>query len=92
MRALVVEDEPKVASFITKELQAHAFVVDVARDGLEGERMAREQIYDIILLDWMMPRKRHNLLIAWQYVACEPLSMRLPGNASILRLMYLQHL
>ncbi len=57
MRALIVEDEPKVASFIAKELQAHSFAVDVAADGVSGEQMARANGYDIILLDWMLPRK-----------------------------------
>ncbi|MBL8002486.1 MAG: response regulator transcription factor [Flavobacteriales bacterium] len=57
MRALIVEDEPKVASFIAKELQSHAFAVDLAADGEAGERMARSNTYDVILLDWMLPRK-----------------------------------
>jgi hypothetical protein len=57
MRALVVEDEPKVASFIAKELQAHSFMVDTAGDGVAGERLARANEYDIILLDWMLPGK-----------------------------------
>ena len=57
MRALIVEDEPKVASFIAKELQSHAFAVDVAPDGVAGEQLARANSYDIILLDWMLPRK-----------------------------------
>lgn len=57
MRALVVEDEPKVASFIAKELQSHAFAVDVATNGVDGEQLARTHPYDVILLDWMVPRK-----------------------------------
>lgn len=57
MRALIVEDEPKVAAFIAKELAAHGFTVDVASDGAEGERMAVGRSYAIILLDWMLPRK-----------------------------------
>jgi two-component system copper resistance phosphate regulon response regulator CusR len=54
MRALVVEDEPKLASFIEKELKAHGFFVDTAGDGRKGEELARKNTYDIILLDWIL--------------------------------------
>lgn len=57
MRALVVEDEEKVASFISKELQAHGFTVDIAPDGSQAEHCITLQAYDIVLLDWMLPRK-----------------------------------
>jgi DNA-binding response OmpR family regulator len=57
MRALIVEDEPQVAAFIAKELQAHGLVPDVAVDGLEGMEKAATGHYDIILLDWMLPKR-----------------------------------
>lgn len=56
MRALIIEDEPKVAAFIAEELRKHGFTVDMADDGLDGERQALAQRYDIILLDWMLPK------------------------------------
>jgi DNA-binding response OmpR family regulator len=57
MRALIVEDEPKVAAFIAEELARQGFTVDVADNGLDGERMALAQRYDIVLLDWMLPKR-----------------------------------
>ncbi|MCD6270110.1 MAG: heavy metal response regulator transcription factor [Deltaproteobacteria bacterium] len=57
MKVLVVEDEQKVANFLQKGLREEQFVVDVAYDGLEGEAMALENEYDLILLDVMLPGK-----------------------------------
>lgn len=57
MRILVVEDEPKVAAFIQKAMQAQAYVCDVAADGLQGEEMAEATRYELVILDAMLPRK-----------------------------------
>ena len=57
MKVLVVEDEQKVANFLQKGLKEEQFVVDVAYDGLEGESLALENEYDLILLDVMLPGK-----------------------------------
>jgi two-component system copper resistance phosphate regulon response regulator CusR len=56
MRILVVEDEPKVASFIEKGLVEESFVVELARDGQEALERARRTTYDLIILDLMLPR------------------------------------
>lgn len=57
MRALIVEDEPKVAAFITAELEKKGFTVDHAADGVQGIKHAEEHRYAIILLDWMLPKR-----------------------------------
>ena len=57
MRILVVEDEPKVASFIKKGLEQEHYAVDVAADGDEGENLAEANAYDCIVLDILLPRK-----------------------------------
>jgi len=57
MKILVVEDEQKVANFLQKGLKEEQYVVDVAYDGPEGESLALENDYDLILLDVMMPGK-----------------------------------
>jgi two-component system copper resistance phosphate regulon response regulator CusR len=57
MRILLVEDEKKVASFIRKGLMEQSYVVDVAEDGLEGEKLACANEYDAVVLDVMLPRK-----------------------------------
>lgn len=55
MKALVVEDEKKVASFIKKGLEGEDFLVDVANDGKSGLDLAYDDVYDIIILDIMLP-------------------------------------
>ncbi|MEA2476040.1 MAG: hypothetical protein QOC87_239 [Actinomycetota bacterium] len=55
MRVLVVEDERSLASGLKKGLEAEGFAVDVALDGTDGLWMARENPYDAIVLDIMLP-------------------------------------
>ncbi len=57
MRILVVEDEPKVASFIKKGLEQEHYAVDIAADGYEGETLAETNAYDCIVLDILLPRR-----------------------------------
>ena len=57
MKILVVEDEKKVSSFIKRGLEEEKYEVDTALDGEEGLRLAIENSYDLIVLDWMLPRK-----------------------------------
>ena len=55
MRILIVEDEPKTAAYVRKGLTEHAYVVDVASNGIEGLHLAVSGHYDLILLDVMLP-------------------------------------
>ena len=55
MKVLLVEDDPKIVSFVCKGLEAHGFVVDALRRGDEGCKAALERPYDVILLDIMVP-------------------------------------
>lgn len=57
MHILVIEDEHKVARFIKKGLEAEGYKVDIALDGKNGEKLARTEIYDLILLDVFLPKK-----------------------------------
>ncbi len=57
MRILLVEDEPTIASFVTKRLEEKSFVVDHASDGAEGSFLGRTNEYDAVLLDNMLPKK-----------------------------------
>lgn len=56
MRILVVEDEPKVARTLVKGLEVNHFAVDLANDGEEGLQLSTEVDYDLILLDWNLPK------------------------------------
>ncbi|GJL54088.1 MAG: DNA-binding response regulator [Nitrospirales bacterium] len=55
MRILVVEDEPKVASFIRRALEEESYAVDVCADGQQGQDWAQSIDYDLIVLDLMLP-------------------------------------
>lgn len=55
MRILVVEDDPKIASFVTNGLRQAGFVVDHAADGLDGLALARQGHYAAAVLDVMLP-------------------------------------
>jgi len=57
MRILVVEDEKKVASFIKRGLEEESYIVETAGDGEEGLTMALEKRFDLIILDWMLPKR-----------------------------------
>ncbi|WP_433789873.1 response regulator transcription factor [Actinoplanes sp. CA-252034] len=56
MRVLVVEDEKRLAWSLRVGLEAEGFAVDVAPDGVDGLWLARENDYDVIVLDLMLPR------------------------------------
>jgi heavy metal response regulator len=55
LRILVIEDEAKVASFIRRALEEESYAVDVAPDGTQGLDLASEGLYDLIVLDLMLP-------------------------------------
>jgi two-component system OmpR family response regulator len=55
MRVLVVEDEKRLAIGLKKGLEAEGFAADVALNGTDGLWMARENPYDAIVLDIMLP-------------------------------------
>lgn len=56
MRILVVDDEVAMTRSLRRGLEAEGFAVDVAHDGEEGLWLARENDYDAILLDLMLPK------------------------------------
>jgi len=55
MRILLVEDEEKVARFISLGLKAERFAVDHATDGLSGLELASASLYDLLIVDLMLP-------------------------------------
>jgi two-component system OmpR family response regulator len=55
MRVLVVEDEKRLAAGLKKGLEAEGFATDVALNGTDGLWMARENPFDAIVLDIMLP-------------------------------------
>lgn len=55
MQILVVEDEPKVASFLKKGLEDYGHEVAIAEDGDKGLDLALGMHWDVVLLDVMLP-------------------------------------
>jgi DNA-binding response OmpR family regulator len=56
MRILVVEDDPKLAEFVARGLRGERFAVDVAGNGVEGERYTQTYEYDLLVLDLLLPQ------------------------------------
>lgn len=57
MRLLIVEDEQELAKPLKEGLEYQKYAVDLAYDGEQGERLARENTYDVVVLDIMLPKK-----------------------------------
>ncbi len=57
MRILLVEDEKSLADLVSERLKKERYTVDVSYDGEDGLYNALTGIYDLILLDIMLPKK-----------------------------------
>jgi two-component system, OmpR family, response regulator len=55
MRLLLIEDDPKIASFVVSGLKAAGFAVDHCSSGLDGLHMALTEPYDVAIVDIMLP-------------------------------------
>lgn len=56
MRLLLIEDDQKIASFVTKGFKSEGFAVDHAPDGLRGLDLGLTEPYDVIIVDVMLPK------------------------------------
>lgn len=56
MRILLVEDEPTLAAQLKENLQAAAYAVDVANNGVDAHFMGDTEPYDVIILDLGLPQ------------------------------------
>ena len=56
MRILLVEDDDRIADPLAEDLRHQSNAVDIAYDGLAGWEFAQAESYDVILLDWMLPK------------------------------------
>jgi len=55
MKILIVEDEPKVASFIKKGLEENLYEAEIAYDGISADKLSHLYIYDLYILDIIIP-------------------------------------
>ncbi len=63
MRILLIEDEPRLSEALTYILKKNKYGVDTAFDGETGQAMAETEVYDLIILDRMLPRKEGVILL-----------------------------
>jgi len=54
-RVLLVDDEPRIVSFVSRALSAEGFQVDSALDGIRGLELARTGRYELVVLDLLLP-------------------------------------
>jgi DNA-binding response OmpR family regulator len=54
-RVLVVDDEPRIVSFVSRALSAEGFQVDGVHDGIRALEMARSGSYELVVLDLLLP-------------------------------------
>jgi two-component system copper resistance phosphate regulon response regulator CusR len=64
MRILIIEDEAKTASFLSKGLKENGFTVDTACNGIDGLSALEQNSYDLAILDIMLP-----LLDGWSVLS-----------------------
>ena len=55
MKVLVIEDDPTVGQFVKRGLEEARYTVDLVADGEEGEQLAKNQPYDLVVLDLRLP-------------------------------------
>lgn len=55
MKILVIEDDRQAAAYLAKGLRESGHAVDVAHDGKEGLYLAGAEIYDVMIIDRMLP-------------------------------------
>jgi two-component system copper resistance phosphate regulon response regulator CusR len=55
LKILLVEDDSQIASFVKLGLESNQFFVDVAYDGVMGEKLGLQKKYDVIVLDVILP-------------------------------------
>jgi DNA-binding response OmpR family regulator len=56
MRVLVIEDNRNLVANLFEYFEGRGYTLDAAPDGLTGLHLATSQHYDVVLLDWMLPR------------------------------------
>jgi DNA-binding response OmpR family regulator len=57
MRILLIEDDTKIASLLNNYLKRHQHIVEHTTDGNEGLDWLLHRMYDVAIIDWMLPSR-----------------------------------
>ncbi|MGB0732620.1 MAG: response regulator transcription factor [Pontibacterium sp.] len=57
MRVLLVEDDPALGPNLRSDLMQHGYAVDLVDNGIDGEALGFEDIYDLVVLDLGLPQR-----------------------------------
>lgn len=57
MKILIIEDEVAIANFLKSSLEKQLYIVDVASDGEKGCFLGRTGSYDLIIIDYLLPKQ-----------------------------------
>lgn len=64
MRILLIEDEVEIANFLKASLENELFAVDLASDGERGSYLGQSGDYDLIILDYILPKLNGDQVLA----------------------------
>ena len=56
MKILIIEDEVGISNFLKQGLEEEGYEITLAFNGFDGLSLAQNNIFDLILLDWMLPK------------------------------------
>ncbi|WP_331346871.1 response regulator transcription factor [Cellvibrio sp. UBA7661] len=56
MKILIIEDDPKIRTYVGKGLKEAGHVVDLAEDGESGLHLCMNEKYDVLIVDRMLPK------------------------------------
>jgi two-component system, OmpR family, response regulator len=57
MRVLIIEDDQRLARLMARVLAEEHYTIDIAHDGEEGLDLALQGIYEVAIVDWMLPKR-----------------------------------
>lgn len=63
MKILIIEDEKEISQFIKNALKSEFYLVESAEDGERGSFMARTGNYDLIILDFFLPKLNGDMVL-----------------------------
>ena len=56
MKILIVEDEIGISNFLKQGLEEEGYIITIASDGIMGLELFNKELFDLILLDWTLPK------------------------------------